>query len=70
MNIKTNIKIELSPDDIKEIIICYLKNEGYDFSVDDVVFSAGTRYEGYGMAEHPVSYFDGACVKRKENRPC
>lgn len=66
MNIKTNIKIELSADDVKEIIINYLKNEGYDFSVDDVVFSIDTRYEGYGMAEHPVSYFEGAHVKRKE----
>ena len=67
MNIKTSIQINLSSDDIKEIIVGYLKNEGYDFSVDDVVFSAGTRYEGYGMNEHPVSYFDGACVKRKES---
>jgi hypothetical protein len=67
MNIKTNIKIELSSDDVKEIIINYLKTEGYDFSVDDVVFSVGTRYEGYGMAEHPVDYFEGAYVKRKEN---
>lgn len=66
MNIKTNIKIELSADDVKEIIINYLKNEGYDFSVDDVVFSVGSRLEGYGMAEHPVSYFDGVYVKRKE----
>ena len=67
MNIKTSIKIELSADDVKEIIINYLKNEGYDFSVDDVVFSVGTRYEGYGMSEHPVNYFDGVYVKRKEN---
>ncbi len=66
MNIK-NIKIELSPDDVKEIIVSYLKTEGYDFSVDDVVFSVGTRYEGYGMAEHPVDYFAGAYVGRKEN---
>lgn len=67
MNIKTSIKIELSADDVKEIIINYLKSEGYDFSVEDVVFSVGTRYEGYGMAEYPVNYFDGAYVKRKEN---
>jgi hypothetical protein len=67
MNIKTSIKIELSVDDVKEIIINYLKNEGYDFSVGDVVFNIRTRYEGYGMAERPVDYFDGAYVKRKEN---
>ena len=67
MNIKTNITIELSPDDIKEIIICYLKNERYDFSVDDVVFSIKKRYERYGMAEHCVYYFDEASVKHKEN---
>ena len=67
MNIKTSVKIELSPDDVKEIIVNYLKTEGYDFSVEDVVFSTGTRYEGYGMAEHPVHYFEGAYVKRKEN---
>jgi hypothetical protein len=69
MNIKTSIKIELSADDVKGIIINYLENEGYDFSVDDVVFNIRTRYEGYGMAEHPVGYFDGAYVKRKEVNP-
>jgi hypothetical protein len=67
MNIKSSIKIELSADDIKEIIINYLKSEGYDFSVDDVNFNIKTRYEEYGMIEFPVEYLDGAYVKRKEN---
>lgn len=67
MNIKSTITIELSADDIKEIIINYLKSEGYDFSVDDVNFNIKTRYEEYGMIEFPVEYLDGAYVKRKEN---
>lgn len=66
MNIKQKITIKLSPDDLKEIIVNYLKASGYDFSVDDVVFKYGRTTQGYGMAEHEVVVFDGAYVA-KEN---
>ena len=66
MEIKKSITINLSANDVKEIIADYLKKDGYVVTVDDISFSAGSRCEGYGMAEHYVSYFDGASVKCKE----
>lgn len=66
MDIKKNITIELSENDVKEIIKDYLKKEGYSVSLGDVSLSVGTRLEGFGRAEHPVEYFKGAFVKCKE----
>ena len=66
MEIKKNITIELSENDVKEIITEYLKREGYTATVDDVRLSVGSRLEGYGVAEHPVNYFEGAFIKCKE----
>lgn len=66
MEIKKNITIELSENDVKEIIADYLKREGYAVKSDDVSFSIGTRCEGYGMAETYINYFKGAFVKCKE----
>ena len=66
MEIKKNITIELSENDVKEIITDYLKREGYGVTVDNVSFSVGSRLEGYGYGEHEVSYFKAAYVKCKE----
>lgn len=66
MEIKKNITINLSDDDVKEIIVDYLKREGYDITTNDVSFSISSRCEGYGTAEHNVSYFKGACINYKE----
>lgn len=66
MEIKKNITIELSENDVKDIIVDYLKREGYVVVAKDVRLSVGSRLEGYGMAEHPVNYFEGAFVKCKE----
>lgn len=63
MEIKKNITIELSENSVKEIIVDYLKKEGYQVNVEDVNFSIGTRYEGFGRTEHPVNYFEGAYIK-------
>ena len=62
MEIKKNITINLSENDVKEIITDYLKREGYDVTVNDVTLSIGSRCEGYGDAEHEVNYFKGVYV--------
>ena len=66
MEIKKNITIELSENDVKEIIADYLKREGYEVRVSDVDCSIGTRCEGFGRAETYVPYFKGAFIKCKE----
>lgn len=66
MEIKKNITIELSENDVKEIIVDYLKREGYAVSIDNVSLSVGSRIEGYGIGEHEVNYFKAAYVKCKE----
>ncbi len=62
MNIKKNITISLSEEDVKEIISDYLNRNGYEVKKENITFPVGSRLEGYGMAEHPVYYFKGACV--------
>lgn len=66
MEIKKNITINLSEDDVKQVIANYLKREGYDVTVKDVSLSVGSRLVGYGMSEHSVNYFKGAYVNCKE----
>ena len=66
MEIKKNITINLSENDVKEIITDYLKREGYDVTVNDIALSIGSRCEGYGTAEHEVHYFKGAYVNCQE----
>ena len=66
MEIKKNITINLSEDDVKQVIADYLKREGYDVTVNDVSLSVGSRIEGYGTAEHEVNYFKGAYINCKE----
>jgi hypothetical protein len=62
MEIKENITINLSEEDVKEIIVDYLNKKGYKVKSDNVKLSIGSRLEGYGMMEHEVTYFKGAYV--------
>ena len=57
MEIKKNITINLSENDVKEIITDYLKRKGYGVTVNDVTLSIGLRCERYGTAEYEVNYF-------------
>lgn len=66
MEIKKNITIELSENDVKEIITSYLKNEGYVVTSDNVNLSVGLRIKGFGMGEYEEAYFKAAYVKYKE----
>ena len=59
MNIEKKITISLSEDDVKNIVADYLVKEGYKVTSKDVNLSVKTKLEGYGLAEHQVTYFDG-----------
>ncbi|MBO5828866.1 MAG: hypothetical protein J6R59_10515 [Paludibacteraceae bacterium] len=64
-----NIKITLTPEDIGKIIINHLLNEGYEATDKNVIFLTGQRLEGFGMAEHYVTYFDGCEILNvKDNK--
>lgn len=62
MNIKRNITINLDANEVKEIIADRLDQEGYEVTADDIQINVGSRFEGYGMAEHQVVYFAGCTV--------
>lgn len=42
MNIRKNITINLSDDEVKQIIAKYLRKEGYNVTIKDVNFSVET----------------------------
>ena len=66
MNIKKNITINLSEEEVKQVIADYLTREGYDVTAKDVSLSVGSRIEGYGMGEYSVEYFKGAYISCQE----
>ena len=57
MYVEKKITITLSESDVKNIVADYLVKEGYKVSSDDVKLSVGTKWEGYGLSEHQVTYF-------------
>ncbi len=65
MSIELQMDLKISPNALKSIIIEYLDKLGYEADVDDVNFIVGTRYEGYGLNETPVHYFERAVVTVK-----
>ena len=64
MKILNNITIEITQEDLKEIISDYISKQGY--KTENITFSYGSRFEGYGMTEREVPYFDGCTVKAKK----
>lgn len=66
MEIKKNITIEFSEEDVKEIIADYLSREGYKVTAEDVNLSVSSRIKGYGPGEYEEYYFKAAYVKYKE----
>lgn len=58
MNIvKGKTKIELSEEDVKDIVASYLRDNGYEVDKSDVTVSVGTRMTGYYTNEHQEPYF-------------
>lgn len=68
MKVMKDITINLSEDEVKEIIADYITQNGYKATSKDVKLSVGERCEGYGCGEHLVHYFDGATVRIKTER--
>ena len=66
MNIKKNITINLSEDDVKEIITEYCIKNGYNVITEDVNLLVCNRSVGYGPMEHDEWFFAGAKVNAKE----
>lgn len=66
MDIKKNIRIELSESDVKEIITDYLNREGYTVTIDNVDILTGLRTKGYSIGEYTETYFKAAYVNCKE----
>ena len=67
MEIRKNITINLTPKDVKHIILDYLTKEGYEIKKeDDITFKVGNECQGYGTAEHYVTIFNGCSVNCKE----
>lgn len=63
MNIKENITITLSPEDVKGIIKEHLASHGYD--TENVSFNVSERCEGY-PTEFYVKYLQNAvCEVRR-----
>ena len=66
MNIKKNITINLSEDDVKEIITEYCIKNGYDVITEDVNLLVCRRSVGYASMEHDEWFFAGAKVNVKK----
>lgn len=67
MNIKKNITINLSKDDVKGIIAEYCNKNGYKVKPENVSLSVICRCVGYGPGEYEEPYFAGAKVTVKED---
>lgn len=63
MDIKKNITINLSVDDVKQIITEHFVKEGYTVKSNGIKFEVGEECHGYGMGEHYVTEFLGCSVK-------
>ena len=69
MEIKKSITINLTPADVKQIILDYLTKDGYVIKTEnDISFQVGTECQGYGMAEREVTIFKGCSVNCKEKQ--
>lgn len=66
MDIKKSITINLSADDVRQIISDYLTKDGYTINSKDIKFNIEEEYHGYGMAEHYEFVFAGCSVNSKE----
>ena len=66
MKIKKNITINLSPDNIKQIIYDYLTNDGYCLALDNISFDTKEECSGFGVAESYRTVFSGCSVNCEE----
>ena len=65
MHLTKNITVELSEDDIKEILVEYVRNtfKHVNCDVKDVTIKVERELQGYGLGEYHVCVCKGASVK-------
>lgn len=66
MKIKRTMTLEISPKEIKNILINYLKDEGYNsITENDITFDIGEKPQGYGYFDDgkTIPYFRSVLVK-------
>jgi hypothetical protein len=68
MKINRNITINLTEEDVKEIIAEKCRAEGYtNVKAENVTLEVGQELQGYGPMEHNVVRFKGCRIYCKED---
>ena len=65
LHIEKRMTMHLSEEDVKKIVAEYLTRKGYNVVPADVTLSVGTKFTGYGKAEHEVTCFKECSVEIK-----
>lgn len=66
LQVDKNITINLTPDELKELIAEKCREQGYTtVEAKDVTFDVGTELRGYGMAEHEEVVFRCCTIHSK-----
>lgn len=63
MNIEQCITIDLSEQDLKEIVLDFIKKHGYETDIKNINFDVGTTLLGYGYGEYKKTILRGCKVK-------
>lgn len=67
MKIDKNITINLTEDDVKEIIVEKCQREGYvNVRAEDVILKVGEEVRGYGPGEYTTCVFKGCTIQCKD----
>lgn len=62
MKIKKNVTMNFTPTALKQIILDYLKKDGYIVKTSDINFHVDTEYRGDDMTGREVIIFKGCSV--------
>lgn len=65
MKFERTINVELSPDDLAEIVKDYLEKEGFEVEENGVDFFSTSEIKGYGMGEYQEIKFKSCKVRCK-----
>ena len=69
MEVVRTVTVNISPDELEDIVKEYLKREGFEPNDAKIDFKVSSHIEGYGYGEHEVKTFDGCnvvCKIKKE----
>ena len=65
MNVTRTITVNLTKEEVAEIIKNHLNKEGFAVDAENIVFELSSKWCGYGMDEHKVEEFSGCSVTCK-----